>query len=211
MAHKGGAASVAFGRLAATGSWLVISGGADQQVRLWPGDLSSERKVLAGHKGRVDAVALSPDGTRIASGSQDHTVRVWDAQTGRELAVLGGHADRVSYLAFSPNSKVLATAGADERCVRLWDVAGKIETRPALPHRGNVHGLAFDKEGRLLAVPPQRDGGVVIWDLVTGQRVDVPSGQAQWVWAVAFAPDGQSVAAGDYGILKVWRVQRGSR
>jgi WD40 repeat protein len=211
LAHKGGSAGVAFGRLASPGPWVVISGGRDCQVRLWRGDLSSELKALAGHKGSVDVVAVSADGKRIASGSQDRTARVWDAQTGRELAVLGGHADRVSHLAFSPNGKVLATAGGDERCVRLWDVAGKTETRSALPHGGNVHGVAFHRDGRLLAVPPQRDGGVVIWDLVTGQRVDVPQGQAVWAWAVAFAPDGQRVAAGDFGFLKVWRVQRNSR
>jgi hypothetical protein len=36
----------------------------------------------------------------------------------------------------------------------------------------------------------------------------VPSGQAEYPWAVAFAPDGHHVAAGDYAALKVWAVQR---
>jgi hypothetical protein len=205
LAHKGGAAGVAFGR-SASGSWLLVSGGEDGLVRLWQPDLSAERKALAGHKGRVDTVALSPDGARIASGGRDRTARVWDARTGRELAELPGYADRVSHLAFSLDGKILATAAADEQCVRLWDVACKREARSPLRHRGNVHGVDVHRDGRLLAAAAQRDGGVVIWDLVTGQRVDVAKGEAQWTWAVAFAPDGKSVAAGDFGILKVWSV-----
>jgi len=207
LAHQGGANGLAFGR-SGTGSWLLISGGSDHRIRLWQPDLTGEPTVLAGHKDRVDTVALSPDGTRIASGSCDRTVRIWDTRTCQALAELGGYADRVSHLVFAPDSKVLATADADEQSVRLWDVAGKREKQLRLPHKGNVHGVSWSPDGQLLAAVPQRDGGVVVWDLVTGRRVDVGPGQADYAWAVAFAPDGKSVAAGDYAILKVWNVER---
>jgi WD40 repeat protein len=39
-------------------------------------------KVLEGHTGRVDAVALSTDGSKIVSGSEDTTVRIWSMETG---------------------------------------------------------------------------------------------------------------------------------
>jgi WD40 repeat protein len=122
--------------------------------------------------------------------------------------LLSGYADRVSHLAFSPDGKLLATADADERCVRVWDPERPAAPRWRFVHKGNVHGVDFSPDGRLLAVGVQRDGGVVIWDLDAGRRVDVPAGEAQWPWAVAFAPDGECVAAGDFAILKIWTMER---
>ncbi len=39
-------------------------------------------KVLEGHTGRVAAVAISTDGSKIVSGSEDNTMRVWSMETG---------------------------------------------------------------------------------------------------------------------------------
>ena len=39
-------------------------------------------KVLKGHTGSVDDVAMSADGGKIVSGSGDRTVRVWSMETG---------------------------------------------------------------------------------------------------------------------------------
>ena len=35
------------------------------------------------HGGKVDEVAFSPDGTRLATGSTDKTARLWDVATGQ--------------------------------------------------------------------------------------------------------------------------------
>jgi WD40 repeat protein len=210
MAHKGGANGVGFGRTA-KGETRLLSCGADHRVRVWSEGVGKESRVLAGHKGSVDTVALSPDGTRIASGGADRVVLVQET-TGVEVSRLGGYTDRVSHLVFAPDGKRVATADADEQSVRVWDLActRRGEPRPhrRFAHKGNVHGVDFGPDGRLLAAAVQRDGGVVIWDVDAGRRVDVPPGQAEYTWAVAFAPSGGYVAAGDYSFLKVWKVQR---
>ena len=44
--------------------------------------------MLSGHTQKVNAVAISPDGRRIASGGDDNAVRVWDTETGAPIATL---------------------------------------------------------------------------------------------------------------------------
>src|SRR5688500_15667527 len=42
-------------------------------------------KTLGGHTDRINVIAWSPDGKRLASPSHDGTVRLWDTETGEEI------------------------------------------------------------------------------------------------------------------------------
>ena len=75
----------------------------DNAVRLWDLGTGELLAVMTGHRNRVNSVAFSPDGTRIASASQDQTVRVWDAASGKPVAVLQGHTSHVIQAIFSPD------------------------------------------------------------------------------------------------------------
>src|SRR5262249_62067002 len=87
--RREGAASGRAGTLALTpdGKTLITPSGKD--VRVWDPATGRERLVLHGHKGNVDAVAVSADGRTAASaGWQDHTIRLWDLATGKERIVI---------------------------------------------------------------------------------------------------------------------------
>jgi WD40 repeat protein len=68
----------------------LLSGGADETLRLWDVATLSVLAVLKGQNGAVRCVAWSPDGARLLSGSDDGTLRLWEAESGRELAALEG-------------------------------------------------------------------------------------------------------------------------
>ncbi len=60
---------------------------SDKTVKIFSGFLD-EMASLSGHQDWVYAVALSPDGLRLASGSADGTIRLWSVPDRRPLATL---------------------------------------------------------------------------------------------------------------------------
>ncbi len=61
---------------------LMATCSADHTVRLWNPLTGAALKTLSGHTDWVYAVALSPDGKRVAAGSWNGEVRVWDTASG---------------------------------------------------------------------------------------------------------------------------------
>jgi hypothetical protein len=46
-----------------------------------------------------------------------------------------------------------------------------------------------------------------VWHLASGRRFEVGR-EAEWVYAVAFAPDGRSLAAGNFHTLAIRQIER---
>jgi WD40 repeat protein len=91
----------------------------DQTVALWNLDTGERVSTLAGHRGLIDELVFSSDGTRIATANGDGSIRIWDPVTGQEQLTLLGHAGRVYSVSFSPDGRRLASYGA-EGTARIW-------------------------------------------------------------------------------------------
>jgi cytochrome c len=175
------------------------SAGEDGRIALWPAQPAREpARTLEGHIEPVAALALSPDGRRLASAAWDGSARVWDLATGTAL-VLEGHRGNVNGVAFRPDGMV-ATAGFDGT-LRLWPGAEPpkllaefgfpLNTLAALPDGTLAVGGV---DGMLRLVSP--DGAVR----------EVRAGARPLV-ALAVAPDGATVAAGSLGgSVTIWDV-----
>ena len=70
-------------------------------------------KSLRGHSGAWLAVAVTPDGSRIASGGADQAVRVWDLAKSEKLAIYRSHAAPVLAVEFLKDGTRLVSAAAD--------------------------------------------------------------------------------------------------
>ncbi len=177
-------------------------------LRLWEAETGRELRRLAADAGRSCALAFPPGGRTVAW-ANGAAFRLWDVATGEELQRrnLGPGAGPARAWAFSPDGRVLAAAGPNQ-ALRLWDVAAgrALAEIPAGP--AAVSALAFSPDGRVLATAAGRTelrgpGNVAIslWDVATGRnarRFDVPFGKVGtncWISALAFSPDGTSVAS----------------
>ncbi|HEV8594380.1 MAG TPA: hypothetical protein VGR51_02510, partial [Thermoplasmata archaeon] len=72
------------------------------------------------HADRVNDVAWSPDGTKVATAAGDRFVRIW-TRTGQLLSTMQGHAGEPLSVAWSPDGTKVASADKDR--LRLWDAA----------------------------------------------------------------------------------------
>ena len=105
----------------------------DDRVTVYDTSNGTKLLQLRGHSRKVNGVAFSPDGDRIASGSDDHTVRIWDANSGQELLSLHGQDAPVVRVAFSPNGLHLASSSQD--LVKVWDAIPPGELRVQIQDR----------------------------------------------------------------------------
>jgi WD40 repeat protein len=172
-----------------------------------------EIRTLEGHRDAVKAVAVSADGKTIVSGGQDGTVRLWDAGTGKELArfefprVSGARA-LVTRVALSADGKSVAAASTNGGA-RLWDLSTGKEIRhldlPPLYTYGQ-QTIAFAPDGKLLALPTggpansgvaaTTGGRIALIDLATGKELAQYDGHRGSVTALAYSPDGKTLATG---------------
>jgi WD40 repeat protein len=174
-------------------------------------------RVINGHTGSVDSVALSPDGKTIASGSWDNTIRLWDAETGEarlDGKRLNGHVGGVSSVAFSPNSGTIAS-GSWDNTIRLWDATtgdAKLGGKPLLGHTDSVTSVAFSPNSGTIA-SASWDNTIRLWDATTGEakhREGSFKGHTGPVTGVAFSPDGSTIAsASSDNTIRLWEAETG--
>ena len=166
----------------------------------WPLTVG-DATVLAAHSD-TRAIAIAPDGTRVAAGGPASAVRLWDERG--QPTDLAGHLGTVTHVVFSPNGALLASIALDKR-VRLWEAA--TGRGVALPARA-VPPLAFAPDGARLAAAGD-SGGVQVWDVASGAASVLDTGGDQ-IASIAFAADGRLAAGGRDGRLRTWRLGTGA-
>jgi WD40 repeat protein len=169
--------------------------------------------TLRGHIHPVNAVAYSPDSSRLASASMDQTIRVWDTRSGAELATLR-HTSGVYSVSFSPDGLRLASGSADQT-VRLWDAHSGTPIAVLRGHTGVVSSVVCSPDGSRLA-SGSWDGTVKLWDAKSGAEIATLRGHNDRVNCVSYSPDGTllaSASGGEWskpGEVKVWDARSGA-
>jgi RNA polymerase sigma factor (sigma-70 family) len=162
-----------------------------------------------GHSWTSSGILWSPDGKVLASLGRFSSARrlcLWDAATGRELHDLAARGT-VPAAAFTPDGSGLWAV--DNRGLLLWDVATGKESR-RLPIPARAWTIALSPGGDVLAVA-KRDKDVFLLEVLTGRTLHELTGPE--VRSLAFAPDGQSLAAAGAGegSVLVWDLATGKK
>jgi WD40 repeat protein len=180
----------------------------------------------------VTGLALSPDGTTLAVTADG--LRLWSTATGQRIGgplpatdAAGPDATTAAAAgpaAFSPDGRLVAAIGSDGKA-RLWNVATRQQTGTAVavPISGGAarSALAFSPGGKTF-VTLGPDGTAALWSVATGRRIGAvmnagaagsagSAGSAGGqeaaggpVAAVAFSPDGRTLATAVDGSVRLW-------
>lgn len=181
----GSIAAVAF---SPDGRWFVTAG-QDGRVLRWDAARAEVESVLLEHDAKLNTVAVSPEGDRVAIGGRGGSVMVFDSHAVSSPQKIAAPA-AVNCVRFSPNGRQLAIGCGDWMAstsgqVLLFDTqSGKIMQRKDSVVMG---AIAFASDDELIL--GGWTGRVQLWNLASDEIVAEGNVDKNVVSAAAFSPD----------------------
>jgi WD40 repeat protein/beta-lactamase regulating signal transducer with metallopeptidase domain len=208
----------------------MVSVGGDVSQRGMPGEAVvwdtqtwKPKRNLTGQGGPLWAVAISPDGAKVAAACTDGTVRVWDLATGEPVRTLERHDMGARTVAFSPDGRRLVSGGFDNT-LRIWDTTtwGQVRSIPLPNSRPTTILVSPDSKEVVAATRPNvgRPGDMTNC-VIYAYKLDDPAappreikGHAGAVLTLAFLKDGKTLVSGggrdgEWGEVKLWDYATG--
>lgn len=198
---------------------FLVTGSHDKSVRVW--ELATGRllqvlrpPVGEGNEGRIDAVAISPDGSVIAcggwtkAGESSHNIYLFDRLTGGLVGRLGGLPNTIFHLVYSRDGRFLAATMGGTNGVRIYRVGPQYAPVGEDRDYGDYsYGADFDSGGRLVTacddgfIRLYGSAGDAAGSLRLIRKTQARGGKQPY--SVSFSPDGQRVAVGFADSTKV--------
>jgi WD40 repeat protein len=198
----------------------LISCGYDRTVRVWDWRRGNELRQFARVREGYFGFDLAPDGKTLLLS----TGQVWDVATGKQTGKIPNYKQREYPPVFSPDGSRVAAPGGPFAIV-VGVTTGKVICRfgghePVPDDQGGNNGahvecVAFSPDGRR-AASGGAEGLAFVWDAATGRLLRRLQGHENPVTAIAFAPDGRTVATASGSpenhkeqTVRLWEVATG--
>ena len=213
MLDNGGHMGLVSGVVFTPDGKYLVSTGYDKVIRVWDWQAGQVVRVLrgqvgAGDEGRINTVAISPDGRRLAAGGQmalrgqsAQPIRIYDFETGELVQLLTGHTGKIIALAFSPDGMRILSGSGDRTAV-LWDVTTGRLLHRLDRHKAEVYGVAFTPDGARV-VTGSFDRMIRLWRSADGGLIAELNALKDYALAVS-RKDGTIASGSLDGEIRLW-------
>jgi WD40 repeat protein len=188
----------------------VVTGSDDKTIRIWSvrtGELLHTIRVAQGpgNVGKVDAVAISPNGQLVAAGGwtrwtdtdRQEQIYLFDIRTGALVRRIEGLRNVVLHLVFSPDGRYLAATLWGANGLRVYDrESGWSEVARDGDYGDDSYGAAFARDGRLATTSLDRH--IRLYDHAFRRVAVTAAGGGTQPFGIAFNPAGDRLAV-SYG------------
>lgn len=198
----------------APGGRLLVTGGRDHAIALWPLGAPSPTRptMLLGHVGPITGLSIDGAGRWLVSASEDRTLRRWDLRAidpGASAAVLRGHDATIVATAIDPAGR-WAVSGDVAGALRVWSLEDGAETAARRDaHEATITGLVFEPAGTLFSASDDRT--IRRWRIGEGGELHGAArfeGGTSGLTCLVQTPDGDHLAAGATdGSIALWDLR----
>lgn len=105
-------------------SCKLISGSADNQLKLWDFTTGVKLQSFIGHISPVTCIAFSSENLWVLSGSKDATVKLWDLCENNLNFTFEGHSDGITCIEITKDNHYFIS-GSEDTTVRIWNIFEK--------------------------------------------------------------------------------------
>ncbi|MCX6140077.1 MAG: choice-of-anchor D domain-containing protein [Candidatus Kapabacteria bacterium] len=146
-----------------SGNLMAVAEGTNAVVR----DVSTLEVVTtcdkAGRSGKIYAVALSPNASRLVAGGTDFVIAMYDAVTGAQTNVTQTASGAILALEYAPSGTTFLSGGGDGT-VKIYDATNLVLQSSLGGHTGLVYDAKFSPNGKRV-VSASTDFTARIWTL----------------------------------------------
>lgn len=190
------------------GERLAVGIIQDGTVRIVEAKTGELLQTFEGHTDWVQAVAFSPNGNFLVSGADDGQLLLWNVQSGDLIRSIFECEGWIWSVTYSPDGRYLIAACDQEIKYRIWETQNWTLQNEFSGDQATDIAISLDGSKLVSASSGWRE--VSIWNIDTGERLNRLEGHTGWISAVAYNPDGKSVASGGIGeVIILWDVETG--